>query len=241
MFRHYWPFVRGGTNQLPVDSRHKRTINVHLLLFWIRLWTCSWEPTQLYALTLITARNVTLIVIPMDARLGALQTNCQRKLPEYHQIWICLWYMMICTWINGWVSSREAGDLRRHHAHYDVTVMNMHEVCCNSNRPVIWLLVVLNNLWAWISNKKPRKCWDVIIYPRPLAWILVLLNHSTTGVNVQMTDHIPQNLWDVITYVISNIWFNVIWCTLVWMRTSSWTNGRLDGDLRRRGAHVTSV
>ena len=30
---------------------------------------------------------------------------------------------LICVWINGWVNSREAGDLRRHRAHYDVTVM----------------------------------------------------------------------------------------------------------------------
>ena len=29
----------------------------------------------------------------------------------------------ICAWINGWVNNREAGDLRRHRAHYDVTVM----------------------------------------------------------------------------------------------------------------------
>ena len=25
--------------------------------------------------------------------------------------------------MNDWVNNREAGDLRRHHAHYDVTVM----------------------------------------------------------------------------------------------------------------------
>ena len=34
-----------------------------------------------------------------------------------------LTFSMICAWINGWVNSREAGDLRRHHANYDVTVM----------------------------------------------------------------------------------------------------------------------
>ena len=28
------------------------------------------------------------------------------------------------AWINGWVNNREAGDLRRHIAHYDVTVMH---------------------------------------------------------------------------------------------------------------------
>ena len=32
-------------------------------------------------------------------------------------------FSMICAWINGWVNNREAGDLRRHRAHYDVTVM----------------------------------------------------------------------------------------------------------------------
>ena len=32
--------------------------------------------------------------------------------------------LLICIWINGWVNNREAGDLRRHRAHYDVTVMN---------------------------------------------------------------------------------------------------------------------
>ena len=30
---------------------------------------------------------------------------------------------MICAWINVWVNNCEAGDLRRHRAHYDITVM----------------------------------------------------------------------------------------------------------------------
>ena len=34
-----------------------------------------------------------------------------------------LTFSLICIWINRWVNNREAGDLRRHHAHYDVTVM----------------------------------------------------------------------------------------------------------------------
>ena len=37
-----------------------------------------------------------------------------------------LWcFLLICTWINGWVNNREAGDLIRHRAHYDVAIMNM--------------------------------------------------------------------------------------------------------------------
>ena len=34
-----------------------------------------------------------------------------------------LMFSLICTWTNGWVNSRHAGDLRRHGAHDDVTVM----------------------------------------------------------------------------------------------------------------------
>ena len=30
---------------------------------------------------------------------------------------------LMCVWINGWVNTREAGDLRRNQAHYDVIVM----------------------------------------------------------------------------------------------------------------------
>ena len=33
-----------------------------------------------------------------------------------------LMFSMICALINGWVNNREAGDLRRHCAHYDVIV-----------------------------------------------------------------------------------------------------------------------
>ena len=34
-----------------------------------------------------------------------------------------LMFSLICARINGWVNNREAGDLRRHRAHYDVIVM----------------------------------------------------------------------------------------------------------------------
>ena len=35
---------------------------------------------------------------------------------------------LICVWLNGWVNSPEAGDLRRCRAHYDVTVMHNNKV-----------------------------------------------------------------------------------------------------------------
>ena len=34
-----------------------------------------------------------------------------------------LMFTLISAWINAWVNNREAGDLRRHRAHYDAIVM----------------------------------------------------------------------------------------------------------------------
>ena len=55
-----------------------------------------------------------------------------------------LMFSFICTWINDWVNNREAGDLRRHGIHYDVTVM----VQRFSNFPVDSLVIS----WLRIEN-----------------------------------------------------------------------------------------
>ena len=34
-----------------------------------------------------------------------------------------LMFSLICAWIKGWVNTRKAGDLRRHRAHYDITLL----------------------------------------------------------------------------------------------------------------------
>ena len=39
---------------------------------------------------------------------------------QWRGVWM---FSLICAWTNGWANSRDAGDLRRHRAHYDVTLM----------------------------------------------------------------------------------------------------------------------
>ena len=59
--------------------------------------------------------------------------------PHKRQWRRALMFSLICAWIYGWVNNGEAGDLRRHRAHYDVTVMHLATriqlislaVCCN--------------------------------------------------------------------------------------------------------------
>ena len=47
-----------------------------------------------------------------------------------------LMFSLICIWIKGWVNNREAGDLRRCHAHFDVIVMAIKFVilCLNNHK-----------------------------------------------------------------------------------------------------------
>ena len=49
-------------------------------------------------------------------------------------------FSLICTRINGWVNNGEAGDLRRHRAHYDVTVMSMDDTSLDENMSIVKML-----------------------------------------------------------------------------------------------------
>ena len=44
-----------------------------------------------------------------------------------------LMFSLVCVWINDWVNNREAGDLRRYRAQYDVSLMvaKKNEISCN--------------------------------------------------------------------------------------------------------------
>ena len=60
---------------------------------------------------------------------SALLANCAGnspvtgESPAQRPVTRALMFSLICVWINGWVNNREAGDLRRYRANYDVTAM----------------------------------------------------------------------------------------------------------------------
>ena len=55
-------------------------------------------------------------------------------------------FSLICAWTNGWVNNRNAGDLRRHCSHYDITVMRIHIVRIRKEtNNVRYLLYKFNN------------------------------------------------------------------------------------------------
>ena len=54
---------------------------------------------------------------------SAFLAICAGNSPHKGQWRGALMFSLICVWINGGVNNREAGDLRRYRAHYDVSVM----------------------------------------------------------------------------------------------------------------------
>ena len=69
-----------------------------------------------------------------------------------------LMFSLIYAWINGCVNNREAGDLRRHRGHYDVTVMSWESL--PQNQPICENFTVQVNLAAQRCRriKKPSCC-----------------------------------------------------------------------------------
>ena len=103
-------------------------------IFWLYCWfKCK--------------RNIELCRLYLKYAIGeeALQlktggnefTQCFVHVREIHQSLVdsphkgqwrrAFMFSLICGWTNGWVNKRDAGDLRRQSAHYDVTVMDNHK------------------------------------------------------------------------------------------------------------------
>ena len=56
---------------------------------------------------------------------SVLLAFCAENSPAHKGQWRgALMFSLICTWINSWVNNPEAGDLRRHRTHCDVSVMS---------------------------------------------------------------------------------------------------------------------
>ena len=70
--------------------------------------------------------------------------------PHKGQWRVALMFSLICARINAWVNNREAGDLRRYWAHYDVTVMGPMPL----SEPFAGLLSI------WLSGT--RKCMYLV-------------------------------------------------------------------------------
>ena len=87
-----------------------------------------------------------------------------------------LMFSLILAWINGWVNNGEAGDLRRHHAHYDVTVMHF------KHQTDVFIIVYINTMYtlnnAYIRlrllTKRYLRCLFYTCYCNKFIFLLFL-------------------------------------------------------------------
>ena len=119
---------------------------------------------------------------------------------------------LIWVWINGWVNNREAGDLRRQRADYDVTILQR---CFTDTSAILYLLVYQVGVYMMTSSKGNIFC-------------------DTGRLCGEFTGHrwIPRTkandaeLW---CFLWSAPWIN------------GWVNNHEAGDLRRLRAHYDVI
>ena len=96
-------------------------------------------------------------------------------------------FSLICASINGWVNNREAGDLRRHLAHYDVSVMDSDE-CSESlmrSRHLISNSNCIATEWARFSSKAMGDR-DKLTRGTPQVQLIIHLGNKLTGSKCQL-------------------------------------------------------
>ena len=87
-----------------------------------------------------------------------------------------LMFSLICVWINSWVNNREAGDLRRYRAHYDVTVMS-HDIYTWR-----WPLVLLHSRTTGeVTNYFSSGIFSVVCIPVSFSHLTGVATHRGRG------------------------------------------------------------
>ena len=91
---------------------------------------------------------------------------------------VTLSFDVFFVWINGWVNNREAGDLGRNCAHYDVILMNFNDrIVCNQIMETraphrVWIMITKS--WVkWTPGVRPIN--RISIEFLEIQWNLLML------------------------------------------------------------------
>ena len=111
--------------------------------------------------------------------------------------------LMICAWTNGYAHNRDAGDLRRHRAHYDVTVMHVIHVYSDNSTTLkyafIWVLLLLIGFTELVTGSADvvtKSTLDLIADIAPEKWLHGSKYHTQTG-ETGLSSLFVQNFDDV--------------------------------------------
>ena len=107
---------------------------------------------------------------------------------------------LICVWINGCVNNHEAGDFRRHRAHYDVIVMrhwfatvNLKDIGSEKDLAHFRSVHLANPYFvdsSWPSDAIWRlKSWSTLVYVMTCSW-----HQAITWTNVDFSSLNPSDI-----------------------------------------------
>ena len=114
-----WNWGRGTKNHSLLRPEGPRTdlYLIRLPVLFREIWLPPWWWGNM---TMSSNENIFRVTGPLCRKF----TSHRWIPPHKGQRRRALVFSLICPWTNGWVINRDAGDLRRHHAHYHVIVMN---------------------------------------------------------------------------------------------------------------------
>ena len=101
---------------------------------------------------------------------------------------------------NGWVNNRDAGDLRRHRAHYDVTVMAWFYRGLIWNQVKIASVVIslsVQNMSPFIFSTWRRRVFNPTLVPT--TWLFPIVYSTCVVLRVMSTYHNSCNHETIIT------------------------------------------
>ena len=141
--------------------------NIQNVDYWFWPWSfVAWWRHQMETFSALLAICVGNSPVPVNS-------------PHKGQWRGALMFSLICTRINGWINNGEAGDLRRHRAHYDVTAT--------------WNLYLLHLHWP---NGSGDSVYRIGIQYRYIFGNCIYLTNINNTVSSMILDQVfKQQLW----------------------------------------------
>ena len=184
-------------------NHHTNPIYIHMWLTTALLITHPFHSAQWGSLVLLTADNDSSHHLPPGTCLDIKMPSCQwtksycmmkssngnnfhitgllyREFTSHKGQWReALMFSLICAWINSWVNNQEAGELRCHCAHYDVTVM--------------WLSYLHNKI-SYTRKTASSYCYSALWCLRSSVPFLFVQKHLQTDnkINVEALYYWPS-------------------------------------------------
>ena len=144
---------------------------LHMLNALRQVWnTISWDNVMMTS----SNGNIFRVTGPW---CGNSPVTCE--FPSQRPVTRALIFSLICAWINVWVNNHEAGDLRRHRAHYGVIVMVKYKEINTNFKAIMYLFIFTHHKLHSSDGNKTQLSRD-LYGATDSMWLYNRLRYITT-------------------------------------------------------------